>query len=646
MANQEKGCRWTFRKWDEWFLTGNNDPIIQKFNKSFYDSLVRESIQNSMDAVADKSKPVKVSYTFDKISVDEFPALFGLREHVKGCLETYCDKPRGKELYGPMLDYLPTDPGGYVDLITVSDYNTCGMDYEPGNHDTPFFAFTKSVGLSVKKSEGSGGSFGLGKAAYFLMSPLRTILVSSMTPSGKAHFEGVSRLAVHTVGDVKYTDVGFYDNDEGNPVSGDDIPEKFRRSAPGTSISLLGKHSDLGSIAGMQEELVIAVLKNYWLSIYEGKLEVSIANNINLTRTSLDRFMKEYFPMKDTPHKFSPRPYYDAYSHSEDSAHLKFEDETPLLGKVQLYVRVSSDVKTDRICYMRKPLMLVQTKNVGTSYGLNALFLCLDEKGNGLLSDIEDASHTSWSTSGKTGEYLTRAKAVLDEINEFVKACLKDAFAGDQDIEVVDIGLGYSEKDIENLLGSSSENNNPFGTVATGNVVPEGGALTTAKKDDGKKSGEKSSKGNVGKGTKGEKDSPAAARKTIGTGRGRGKSNHNGGEPGAGRNQRTATPEEADKGREFTLYVPTSYHAPAYKENGEWFHDIILEVSERLENAFIEIKVGTDDGKADTVAISSTSEGRVSAAERGVIKFDSLEKGMHKIKVQFKDKQRHTIKLR
>jgi hypothetical protein len=65
-----------------------------------------------------------------------------------------------------------------------------------------------------------------------------------------------------------------------------------------------------------------------------------------------------------------------------------------------------------------------------------------------------------------------------------------------------------------------------------------------------------------------------------------------------------------------------------------------------LENAFIEIKVGTDDGKADTVAISSTSEGRVSAAERGVIKFDSLEKGMHKIKVQFKDKQRHTIKLR
>ena len=94
-------------------------------------------------------------------------------------------------------------------------------------------------------------------------------------------------------------------------------------------------------------------------------------------------------------------------------------------------------------------------------------------------------------------------------------------------------------------------------------------------------------------------------------------------------------------GGEFSFANVTFF---ALVENGEWFHDIILHVEEDMDNAFIEIKVGTEDGD-DSLSIASTSLGKA-VSGKGIIKFDHLSKGKIIIKVQFTDKQRHTIKLR
>ena len=118
--DMEKGCKWTFQRWNKSMTYfGPNDAIIQSFNKDFYESLVRESIQNSLDAVLEKGKPVKVTYSFDKVTIDDFPELFKLKEHIQGCLDTHSDTNRAKELYEPMLKYLPTAIHSSLDLITV-----------------------------------------------------------------------------------------------------------------------------------------------------------------------------------------------------------------------------------------------------------------------------------------------------------------------------------------------------------------------------------------------------------------------------------------------------------------------------------------------------------------------------------------------
>lgn len=645
-ASPEKGCKWSFQRWnDTMTYFGPNDAIIQSFTRDFYDSLVRESIQNSLDAVLDKTKPVKMVFSFDKVNIDDFPELFALREHIQGCYDSHKDNARAKELYLPMLQYLPRMIHSSLDLITVSDSNTTGMKYDPSNPKNTFSAFTKSVGLSMKTTASSGGSYGFGKAAYFQMSPLRTVLVSTRTPDGYSYFEGVSRLCTHEIGGVRYTDMGYYDSHGGKPVTEEDIPEKFQRKEAGTTISLVGKYADSGSREQMETELIRSVLRNFWLAIYEGKLIVTVGRKAPITKEELRRLIPAMFTMASKD-KNSPRTFYEAYTHVEDNLHLKLKGETSHLGEVFLYLCIDPQIKHDRIAYMRNLMMLVETKSLSSSYGLHALFLCLNEEGNKILSSIEDASHTSWSTKGKTGDAAKLARETLGEIELFVQEKIKETFKTEGDIEVIDIGIGFSEKDIENLLADKSEISNPFGSVKTGKIVDEGGSLISVPIMTTPKHTVPEEKGNIGKVVKGERNATSVAvKKTIGTGHSSKRSKTKGGNSTSGRIQQTASPKVTESGQKYVLYTPVAYRAPAYKENGEWYHDLIIHNEEAVDDVFIEVKIGTEDGE-DTVDITSCSPIGHLSRERGIIKFSHLDAGKIKLKIQFADKQRHTVKLR
>ena len=55
----EIGCKWHFAEQTGGTDIGPNDAMSQIFKKVPYEALVRESIQNSLDAVYDRTKPVK-----------------------------------------------------------------------------------------------------------------------------------------------------------------------------------------------------------------------------------------------------------------------------------------------------------------------------------------------------------------------------------------------------------------------------------------------------------------------------------------------------------------------------------------------------------------------------------------------------------
>ncbi len=89
MAGREKDCKWYFADQPNVQEVGPNNAMEQSFKNHPYAALVRESIQNSLDAVLDKSEPVQVAFTFRKMKGNDYPEFFELKKHIKGCLEYY-----------------------------------------------------------------------------------------------------------------------------------------------------------------------------------------------------------------------------------------------------------------------------------------------------------------------------------------------------------------------------------------------------------------------------------------------------------------------------------------------------------------------------------------------------------------------------
>lgn len=139
--SKELNCKWYFGPEPRGNEHGPNNPTALTFKGTKYHSLIRESIQNSLDAVDDPSKPVEVSFDHREFSGMDFPEFFQLKEHIKGCLDKYPNDENAVKLFEPMLKYFQEfrlDQNiGYLRIV---DTNTTGMHYDPADSGSAFNA--------------------------------------------------------------------------------------------------------------------------------------------------------------------------------------------------------------------------------------------------------------------------------------------------------------------------------------------------------------------------------------------------------------------------------------------------------------------------------------------------------------------------
>lgn len=399
---KELNCKWYFGPQARGNEKGPNNPTALTFKGTKYHSLIRESIQNSLDAVDDISQPVEVAFDYREFSGMEFPDFFKLKEHIEGCLEKYPNDENAEKLFTPMLDYFQdfrVDQNiGYLRIV---DRNTTGMHYDKTDPKSPFNAFI-SEGIASKPN-GAGGSFGFGKAVFWMLSPISTVFVSSKTDN-EVNFEGQSKLCTHylTPGE-DLSPNGLYDTDGMGRVITDEnaIPEYFRPKQKGTSVFVLGSPS---IDSETKKELVEAVLRNFWMSIHRNKLIVKI-DNITIDKSSLPELMAAYFQLDNNKEKeifeYNPRFFYDIVEKSEAAAegYKIIADTVEMNGKqcpVTLFIRKQQDA-VGQFVFMRSPLMTVFTDKLLTCKGADGVFICESEDGNNHLREMEDCSHDSWS---------------------------------------------------------------------------------------------------------------------------------------------------------------------------------------------------------------------------------------------------------
>ncbi len=104
---------------------GFNNPGISHFTAHRLDGLVREAIQNSLDARADDDRPVRVTFTEDRVRADTIDAK-SLEKAIHESLESEDNDSRHKESLNGAAKTLLLDE--YVSALKIEDANTLGAE--------------------------------------------------------------------------------------------------------------------------------------------------------------------------------------------------------------------------------------------------------------------------------------------------------------------------------------------------------------------------------------------------------------------------------------------------------------------------------------------------------------------------------------
>lgn len=117
---------WKFQPNEDGTSQGWNDSTIAQFKSNRLESLTRETIQNSLDARREPSKPVIVEFQEQSKKVDEIPNSSTLRS-ILGLCEKEKDT-QNPDMVRELSLAIKSLNQPKVSVLSIADYNTTGMD--------------------------------------------------------------------------------------------------------------------------------------------------------------------------------------------------------------------------------------------------------------------------------------------------------------------------------------------------------------------------------------------------------------------------------------------------------------------------------------------------------------------------------------
>lgn len=370
------------------------DPSSQFFGDEPVAKLVREAIQNSLDAsMSSLGVPVEVEFRAISLDATDFGGE-SLRKHIEACHEqaTIENDARIREVYRRALDRLD---GGRVECLTITDTGTHGL------RDGRWESLVLREGSVNKANATASGSFGIGKNAVFNVSDLRAVIYSTryVDLTGTVEkMQGKATLMSHTVDGDPRQHIGFYAQDEIQPVLSRDIPPALRLAERGTRVTILGFNPRTGDWGG---EVVRATLENFFVALHRRRLVVRVISGgneeVEINHETMDGlFGRNAATLADSYF------YYRAIRESEPVNTV----EIPNIGSMELYV-LMEDKAPRRICLVNSNGMKItdsrdQKTNPLAPRGSNlwqdyAVVVVPSTEGDEWLRRTENVSHDALS---------------------------------------------------------------------------------------------------------------------------------------------------------------------------------------------------------------------------------------------------------
>ena len=438
--NPKKNMYWHFpRLWPDQVETEitqrdqfNNDAV------SISETIVREAIQNSLDAAISDPARVRVSFRWVDKSNGIDPAFFevlfnGQLEHAEAA----------------RIDLASIDFDNPKALI-IEDYGTKGLTGSIDEKDNDNFSdFWRRHGKSHKTGK-SRGRWGLGKLVYSQTSQIGAFFgVTRRAKEQSPHLMGQTVLNLRKVDGQDYQPHAFFADlkNKGEvsaqlpiPVEDEDFVEEFienfsvNRDEPGLSVVIPFPNEEFS-----REKMIEVSIGNYFYPLITGQLVLSF-NDLEINSTNVRDLAKQYagsrFHQIDLLFDFIEKVYL-----AEQSDHLQMKPswmddkkldaddfDLPTLEKIRqqfsngelvsLYLPVTlkprngpdiesgftvniqkpSDLKKGFDIYVRGGLTLPEEAKIKERCALGAM-IAEEEAICDFLGDAENAAHTNFSTN-------------------------------------------------------------------------------------------------------------------------------------------------------------------------------------------------------------------------------------------------------
>jgi hypothetical protein len=282
----------------------NIDPIEAEFFStealgSLADALIREAIQNSLDARRPRTEAkIRIAFpTAEQMLTGgrKLRYLAGLWPHVSANRSG--------------LERLPS-PEAPLDYVLIEDYGTRGLQGNPaqsedealdsGSARNDFYYFWRNIGRSRKES-GDLGRWGLGKTVFPAASRVNAFFgLTVRADDGRRLLMGQAVLRIHMLEGARYYPYGYFgrfQQDFALPLEDEEYLDEFCRSfrigrglEPGLSVVVPFADGELTPAA-----VLPSVVRHYFLPILAGDLVVEVAHDTKvdvLNRDSLSRLLE------------------------------------------------------------------------------------------------------------------------------------------------------------------------------------------------------------------------------------------------------------------------------------------------------------------------------------------------------------------
>ncbi|MBW7452866.1 hypothetical protein ACFOLF_13510 [Paenibacillus sepulcri] len=361
---------------------GFNNPGMYHFKTSKWDSLARETIQNSTDAKNPNiDGPVRVEFKMHTLPASEFPRRDEFECILEQCKAACLNNAKALRFFEKSLQ---TIAGAEIKMLKISDYGTKGVDgstIEDGDWDS----LVKSTGVSNKPS-GDGGSYGIGKHAPFACSDLHCVFYGTLSEKENVTaFQGVSMLVSHRNEQGELTrGTGWYHNAQDNlPLCLSELPPLYNRNEPGTDLYIAGFSYELDWI----EEVINSVLENFFLAIADNRLVVKVEDTL-IDANSLPYLLEK--------HLKGNAKYYAYHYYKALSSPLVIKNDIMNMGQVRLHLLEGKEFPK-RVAMVRKTGMKIFDKG-GFQIPIKFAGIFVAEGGrlNEILRGMEPPDHRNW----------------------------------------------------------------------------------------------------------------------------------------------------------------------------------------------------------------------------------------------------------